>query len=155
MVILKKPSSLIQLWAYMFIILGSTFIILGYFNRFVILPISANSKGDSSLIFAINGIIFSMVGLITFITAIHRENKSIKLKVTGLKVQGVITKIRKIKYIRWGKQSPYTIHFYYRRYGFNYEGKSLLLWHRPMVAEGERIDVYINDEKREDCYIEV
>lgn len=152
---MKRPSSLVQLWAYMFIILGSTFIILGYLNRFGILPISPNSKGDSSLIFAINGIIFSMVGLVTFITSIYRENKCKKLRSTGLKVQGVVTRIRKIRYIKWGKQSPYTIHFYYRRYGFKYEGKSFLLWNRQEIAEGERIDVYINDEKREDCYIEV
>lgn len=96
-----------------------------------------------------------MVGLVTFIISIHRENKGIKLRSTGLKVQGVVTRIRKIKYIKWGKQSPYTIHFYYKRYGFKYEGKSFLLWNRPEIAEGERINIYIDDEKREDCYIEV
>ena len=154
-VILKRSSSLIQYWAYIFTILGSAIIILGYFNRLGILPISSNSQGSSFLIFGITGIIFLMVGLIIFITSIHRENKGMKLRSTGLKVQGVVTKVTQMKYIKWRKQSPYTIHFYYRRYGFKYEGKSFLLWNRPGIAEGEKIEVYINDEKREDCYIDV
>ena len=154
-VILKKPSSLVQLWGYIFIILGPIFILSGYLNRFGILPTSPNSKGDPSMIFPILGIIILIVGLITFLITVYKESERIKLKTTGLKVQGVVTRIRKLEYTKWGNQSPYTINFYYKRYGCKYEGKSFLVWDKPTVTEGEKVEVYINDDKRHHCFVEV
>lgn len=155
MIALKRPSSLVQLWGYIFIIIGSIFILSGYLNRFGILPTSPNSKGDPDLIFPITGSIILIVGLLIFFITVYKENERMKLKTTGLKVQGVVTKIRKLEYTKWGTQSPTTIHFYYECYGCRYEGKSYLVWDTPTVTEGEKVNIYINDDKRHHCFIEI
>ena len=143
MVALKKPSSLVQFWSYIFVILGLIFIVSGYL------------KGDPSIIFTITGNIFLALGLIILFITINMENKRRRLRTVGLRVDGVVTKIKKLTYIKWGRVSPYLVYFYYERYGFKYEGKSFLIWDKANVAEGEKIDVYINDDKRHHCFLKL
>lgn len=153
--ILRKPSSLTQFWAYTFIILGPVFIIAGYLYKLGILAGSSDSKLNFTSSFITIGSIIFLLALVVLIIALYKENERKKLKTSGMKLEGVITKVDKLRYIKWGKASAHIIYYYYKRYGCRYEGKSFLIWDKPSFTEGEKIDIYINDSKRYDSFIEV
>ena len=54
--ILKRPNSLMQMWGYIFIIIGPIFMILGYLNRIGIFLATLKFKGDPFIIFIVGRI---------------------------------------------------------------------------------------------------
>ena len=140
---LKKPSSMLQFWSYIFIVLSLSFLAFAYL------------KGDLSVLFPAIGFISLIMGLIILSLSLYMENKRKRLMEWGLKVDGTVSKVKKINYARWKRVSPHVVYFYYERYGFRYEGKSFLIWDKPNVDKGEKIDVYINDNKREHYFIKI
>lgn len=153
--ILKRPNSLMQMWGYIFIIIGPIFMILGYLNRIGIFLATLKFKGDPFIIFIVTGAITLLLGLIILFITISIEYKRKNLKARGMKVEGVVVGIRKLIFTKWGTKAPYIIYFHYSRYGCMYGGKSYLVWDKPRISLGEKISVYINDDKRHQCFMDV
>lgn len=153
--ILKRPNSLMQMWGYILIIIGPIFIVSGYLNRIGILTAGPKSKVDPDLIFTATGAITLLMGLIILFTTIWMENERKNLKARGMKVEGVVVGIRKLIFTKWGTKAPYIIYFHYSRYGCMYGGKSYLVWDKPGISLGEKISIYINDDKRHQCFMDV
>jgi len=144
---LKKPTSLMQLYSFIFIILGPIFIFAGYLNKSGMLQTSKYSKGDPALIFPILGIISLIIGLNLFYIPFYKEKNREELKFTGMKIEGVVTKIIRNNRFKFGKQSPYIIYFSYEYDEDKYNEKSCLLWDKPTINVGDIISVYIDEYK--------
>lgn len=152
---MKKPNSLMQLTAYVFMIMGPMFIFLGYLNKVGVLPTTPNSKGDPSVIFPIIGIIFLVVGVVFFFIPLYKEKRRENLQLTGIRLQGTVTEIKELLYTKWGNQSPYVVYFSYEYSGEKYKGKSYLLWNEPNISEGDVIAVYIDKYKNHHYFAEL
>ena len=76
-------------------------------------------------------------------------------------MQGTVTKVKKISYIRVGKKtrerknSPYIIYFFYEYSGHKYDGKSQLIWEKPTISSGNIVTVWIDEHKGRHYFVEV
>ena len=152
---LKKPKFLIQVYSFIFMFIGPIFIVMGYLNKIGLLPTTRHSRDNPAVVFPIVGIIFLAVGLIFFFIAFYKEKRCKKLQITGIKLHGTVTKIKKLSYTKIRKKSPYIIYFTYEYAGDKYDGKSHLLWDKPDISEGDTIVVYIDEYKKDFYMVEV
>ena len=158
---LKRSNTLMGLYGFLFMIMGPTFIVMGYFNKIGMLPTTQNPHGDPTVIFPIVGITSLVMGVILLYTEFYKQKEREKLISTGIKIQGTVTKIKKISYIRVGKKtrerknSPYIIYFFYEYSGQRYDGKSQLIWEKPTISVGNIVTVWIDEHKGQHYFVEV
>ena len=145
--IMKKPSSVVSIFGIVFSLLGPFFYIAGLLSKYKILKTSINSKGDPAELFPIFGIIFFISGgLLISYTKINDIIRN-KIKETGYKISGEITKIKELKYTHYGNrsQNPFVIYYTYVYDGIRYKNKSHLLWDRNTTFNvGDNLSVYVN-----------
>lgn len=158
---LKRANTIIELYGFLFIIMGPIFIGMGYFNKIGMLPTTLNSNGDSAVTFPIVGITFLVLGVIFTSIELYKQKERKKLITRGIKIQGIATKIKRSQYIRVGKKTrerknyPYIIYFNYEYSGRKYDGESRLIWDKPIISRGETITVWIDEYKRQHYFVEV
>jgi len=158
---LKRSNTLVGLYGFLFMIMGPIFIGMGYLNNIGILPTTQNSHGDPAVIFPIVGITFLVMGVILLSTEFYKQKEREKLIVTGIKIQGIVTEIKKISYIRVGKKtierknSPYVIFFVYEYSGQKYHGKSQFIWEKPTISVGNIVTVWIDEHKGQHYFVKV
>lgn len=157
---LKKANTIMELYGLLFIIMGPIFIVMEYLNKIGISSTAPNSNGINVAVLIV-GITFIVMGAIFLFIEFYNQKERQKLRITGIKIQGTISKIKKISYIRLGKKlkglegSPYIIYFYYEYSGRKYDGKSRLIWDKPIISRGETITVWIDEYKRQHYFVEV
>ena len=160
---LKKANTIMKLYGFMFMIIGLTFIgkliVAGYFNKIGISSTAPNSHGIN-VAFLIVGITFLVMGAIFLSIEFYKQKEREKLRITGIKIQGTVTKIKKISHIRVGKKlkglegSPYIIYFFYEYSGRKYHGKSQLIWNNPIISGGDIITVWIDEYKKQHYFVD-
>lgn len=152
---MKKSRSLMHLFGTIFMIIGLAFTFAGQLNRLGVLPTSPNSKGDPGIIFPIVGIAFLIIAAISFRIEISIQKKCKRLKAKGIRIEGTVTNVEKVLFVKFGKQSPYYIYFTYQYSGEKYEGRSYLVWSKPVVSVGDGITVYIDEYNKHQYFAEV
>jgi hypothetical protein len=75
------------------------------------------------------------------------EKEREELQFTGIRIQGVVTAIKKKTHIRFGSQSPYVVCFSYEYANDKYNGKTYLLWNKPTISVKDAINIFINASK--------
>ena len=156
-----KRKTLIGLYGFLFMIMGPTFIVMGYFNKIGMLPTTRNSHGNPAVIFPIVGIAFLVIGIILLYIEFYKQKEREDLIATGIKIYGTVTKVKKLSYIRVGKKtrerknSPYIIYFFYEYSGQRYDGKSQLIWEKPTISVGNIVTVWIDEHKGHHYFVEV
>lgn len=149
------PNFMIQIYSYIFMIIGPAFIIMGYLNKIGVLPTTRHSKGNPSVVFPLVGIGLLIIGLLFLLIAFYKEKRFRKLQSTGIKVSATVTKIKKLPYTKLGNKSPYVIYFAYEYSGDSYNRKSHLLWDISHISEGDTITVYLDEYNKNCCYAAV
>lgn len=156
-----KRKTLMGLYGFLFMIMGPTFIVMGYFNKIGMLPTTQNSHGDPAIIFPIIGITFLVMGVILLYIEFYKQKEREKLITTGIKVQGTVTKVKKLSYIRVGKKttvrknSPYIIYFFYEYCGQEYDGQSQLIWEKPTISVGNIVTIWVDKHKAQHYFVKV
>lgn len=156
-----KRKTLIGLYGFLFMIMSPIFIVMGYFNKIGILTTKQNSHGNPAVIFPIVGIAFLVMGLMLLYIEFYKEKEREKLISTGIKMQGTVTKVKKLSYIRVGKKttvrknSPYIIYFFYEYCGQEHDGQSQLIWEKPTISVGNIVTVWVDEHKAQNYFVEV
>ncbi len=135
-----------QVYAFIFLCLGCTFVVFGLLSFIGILNPTPHSaiQSQTGIAFSVLGIVFLIVQVIFTILASVKEKSNRELIANGIKVNGIVEKVYMERHIRYGKKSPYRILYSYIYQGKMYHHKSHLLWDRPYVKATDPIEVYIN-----------
>ncbi len=64
---------------------------------------------------------------------------------TGTEIVGTIERISLQKGIRCRKKSPFIVYYTYSYKDKIYHNKSCLLWDKPSLSNGDKIDIFVND----------
>ena len=144
---IKYPSTYIQLYSQINLILGVGFFISGVLNKIGIMSTSPNSKGDPSVIFTILGTLFLLVATVGLLFTYTKDRQSKTLFRTGIQSSGKITRLKKHTLTNWGNKSPVTACFTYSYDGVTYNGKSNLYWDTPPFTNGDCIHIYVDANK--------
>ena len=83
----------------------------------------------------------------SFLFPWYHETKRKRLQENGVEVQGTVTNIKLLSYTHWGNRSPYIVSFNYVIDDKEYKGKSALLWEKPKLCIGDKIRVYVDEDK--------
>ena len=145
---MKNPKYTEQLYAIIFLCLGCAFIVFGLLSFGGILTPTPHSMVQNNIII---GIVFSVLGIIFFITQIvfavlasKKKKLHWELLTNGIKVSGTVEKVYMQKYMQYGQKSPYRVLYTYTYQNKTYHSKSCLLWDKPQVKETDSIEVYAN-----------
>lgn len=152
---MKKPISLMQFIGVVFLFLGPFFIIAGYLNYIEILPTDPASQGNPAIVFPILGVVILLIGIGLFYIPLRRLQKRSQLKSKGTRVTGIVTSVRELSSVHWGKESPYRVKFCYEYEGKQHTGRSNLLWSAPTISKGESIEIYMNQDKKNQYWVEI
>lgn len=147
---MKKPNAILQFFIFMCFIMGPIFLISGIMVQAGLLAVSEHSKGDPAVWFPVLGIGFLLVGTFIALFSVYQSRQREQLLLNGIPLQGIITGVTQLSWMRWGSQSPYVVYFSYEYEGTAYNGKSGLLWNIPIVYPNDNITVCIdsNDASR-------
>lgn len=146
---MKKPVYMSDVYAFVFLTLGLGFNFLGSLGILnVIKPTERSYVQDPILAgkaFLILGITFCVIQSVLRIFSSKQEKLHHELILTGTKMVGTIERIALQKGMTFGKKSPFIIHYTYSYKDKNYRVKSDLLWEKPSLSKGSKIDIFVND----------
>jgi len=149
---MKKPRYIENMYAFIFLCLGVSFLIIGLLSFTSIVKPSAHSYVQDPIImgtiFSMFGVAFIILQTIFRIISHMREKSHIALCSSGMKIKGTIEKVRYLKYTNWGNKSPYRIYYTYESHGEIYHHKSYLLWEKPNLYKGDSIIVYTDGSRK-------
>lgn len=146
---MKKTKYTGSLYAFIFLGLGITFLIIGTLCFLGVIKPTAHSSVQNPIIM---GMVFSMIG-VTFcavqtilkFVSYKQEKLHNELLAKGNKLIGTVEKVYLQKGTRLGTKSPFRICYTYSYQSKIYHHKSCLLWDKPYLNEGDSIEVYAND----------
>ncbi len=149
MKIIKKPKYITQMYSFIFFFMGVAFIISGLLVAWGIMSPSKHSavqdKNTMTIIFCMISLSFFVASAILISISCFIEKNRRELILNKKTVVGTVEEIRYKRGISFGKTSPYVIYFTYSLNGENYRNKSYLVWEKPNLTAGDRVEVYIND----------
>lgn len=139
-----------QFLAVIFACLGGLFALLGLLCFAGIITPSAGSMVQSQCVL---GLVFSGVGgfllaaaAVLAMVAGAKSRAYDALIADGRTVTGTVEKVYPLRYLQWGKQSPYRVCYRYDdAHGKCHRHKSRLLWEKPALQEGDQITVRHSD----------
>lgn len=147
--IMKKPKYITQMYSFIFFFIGVAFIISGLLVAWGIMSPSKHSavqdKNTMTLIFCMISLGFFIASSILISISCLIEKKRRELISNGKLVAGTVDDIRYKRWISFGKISPYVIYFSFSFDDKIYHGKSYLVWEKPNFADGDSIEIYVND----------
>src|SRR5690554_3203530 len=145
---MKEPKYKRDLLAVIFLFLGLGFIILSCLSFANIINVTADSLvQDKTLlgqIFCFLGIILLFMQVSFRIVSNKKENLHSELILTGRKIAGRIERISLQKGIKYKKKSPFIVFYTYTYKDRIYHNKSCLLWDKPNLNKGDKVDVFVN-----------
>jgi len=148
-VFMKKPKYKSDLLAFIFLHLGLAFIIFGCLSFVnIIKPTSHSLVQDQILlgqIFCFLGITFCVIQTVFRIFSYKKAKLHSELISTGTKIDGAIEKISLQRWMQFGKKSPFIVYYTYSYKDKTYHKKSCLLWDKPNLSNGDKIDIFVND----------
>lgn len=146
---MKKPKYESDVYAFIFFCLGVLFIILGCLSFIDIVKPSTYSFVQNQTLL---GLSFCFLGIIfCFIQAAFRISSNKKAKLhnelisTGAKIVGTVEKVSMLRRVKVTRKSPFVIYYTYSYKDQTYHSKSCLLWDKPNLSNGDKIDVFVND----------
>lgn len=146
---MKKPKYKSDLLAVIFLFLGLGFIILACLSFANIINVTADSLvQDKTLlgqIFCFLGIILLLMQVLFRIVSNKQEKLHSELILTGTRIAGRVEKISLQKGIKYKKKSPFIVFYTYTYKDRIYHNKSCLLWDKPNLGKGDKVDVFVND----------
>ncbi len=149
MKMIKKPKYIAQIYSFIFLFIGVAFIISGLLVALGIMSPSKHSavqdKNSMTLIFCMISLGFFVASSILISISCVSEKKRRELISNNKTVIGTVEEVRYKRGISLGKISPYVICFSYSLNGENYSDKSYLVWEKPKLTVGDRVEVYVND----------
>ncbi len=66
------------------------------------------------------------------------------LQKSGELVVGTVTVVEFLKSMHCSNQTPFCVHYQYMFSGVKYSGESEFLWEKPLVLEGEELEVFVD-----------
>ena len=146
---MKKPKYKSDLLAFIFLCLGLGFIIFGCLSFVNIVKPTAHSFVQdrilSGQIFCFLGTTFCVIQAAFRIFSYKQAKLHSQLISTGTKIVGTIEKISLQKGTTFGKKSPFIVYYTYSYKDKIYHNKSCLLWDKPNLSNGDKIDIFVND----------
>lgn len=146
---MKKPIYKSDVYAFVFLSLGLGFIFFGCLSFVnIIKPTARSSVQDPILagqIFCFLGTTFCVIQSAFRIFSFKQAKLHRELISMGTKIVGTIEKISLQKGITFGKKSPFIVYYTYLYEDKIYHNKSFLLWDKPNLSNGDKIDIFVND----------
>lgn len=146
---MMKPLYKSDVYAFVFLALGLGFIFFGCLGVLNIVKPTAQSIVQDPIL---AGQIFFFLGMILCVIQLAFRNISIRqaklhreLVSKGTKIVGTVEKISLQKGIMIGKKSPVIVYYNYLYDNKIYHNKSCLLWDLPNLSNGNKIDIFVND----------
>lgn len=138
-----------QFLAMIFACQGGLFALLGLLCFAGILAPSAGSMVQSQrglgLVFSgVGGFLLAAAAVLAMVAGAKNRAYS-ALMADGRKVTATVEKVYPLRYLQWGKQSPYRVRYRYDAQGKCHHHKSRLLWKKPVLQEGDQITVCHSD----------
>lgn len=146
---MKKPKYKSDLLAFIFLCLGLAFIILGCLSFINIIKPTAHSLVQEQIllgqIFCFLGATFCVIQLVLRIFSYKRAKLQSELISKGNKIVGTVERVSLQKWIQFGRKLPYIVYYTYSYKDKIYHNKSYLLWEKPNLSRGDKIDIFVND----------
>lgn len=147
---MKKPKYTSEILSIIFLVLGSVFILFGCLSFAKIIKPTAHSYvQDSTLmgqIFCLLGGLFCIMQVIFKVFNYNQIKLENELISTGIKIVGKVERVRSQKQITFGRKSPYVVYYTYLYKDKIHHKKSYLLWDKPDLSNGDKINVFINNK---------
>lgn len=148
-VFMKKPKYKSDVYAFIFLCLGLAFIIFGCLSFANIIKPTAHSLVQDQIllgqIFCFLGIACCIIQVVFKIFSYKQAKLHNELISTGTKIVGTIEKISLQKGIRVERKSPFVVYYTYSYKDKVYHNKSYLLWDKPNLSNGDKIDIFVNE----------
>ncbi|QUH26188.1 hypothetical protein [Serpentinicella alkaliphila] len=146
---MKKPKYKSDVYAFVFLSLGLGFIFFGCLSFInIIKPTAYSSVQDPILagqIFCFLGTTLCVIQSGFRIFSYKQEKLHRELISKGTKTVGIIEKISLQKGITFVKKSPFIVYYTYLYKDKIYHNKSCLLWDKPNLSKGDKINIFVND----------
>ncbi len=146
---MKKPKYKSDVYAFVFLSLGLGCIILGCLSFLnIIKPTARSLVQDPILLGQISffmGTTFFVIQAVFRIFSYKQAKLHSELISTGAKIVGTIKRISLQKGITFGKKSPFIVYYTYSFKDKIHHNKSCLLWDKPNLSNGNKIDIFVND----------
>lgn len=146
---MKKPKYKSDLLAFIFLCLGLAFIIFGCLSFANIIKPTAHSLVQNQIlsgqIFCFLGTTFCVIQAVFRIFSYKQAKLHSELISTGTKIVGTIERISLQKGTQFGKKSPFIVYYTYSYKDKIHHNKSCLLWDKPNLSNGDKIDIFVND----------
>ena len=146
---MKKPKYKSDVYAFVFLSLGLGSIILCCLSFLNIIKPTARSLVQdpilSGQISFFMGTTFFVIQAAFRIFSYKQAKLHSELISTGTKIVGTIERISLQKGITFGKKSPFIVYYTYSFKDKIYHNKSCLLWDKPNLSNGNKIDIFVND----------
>lgn len=141
-----RPKSIKGAFGVIFLFIGVAFLLMGAGLRLHILK-PDHTEGNPAFWFPIIGGSMFLIGFVLFLWGYLWVRRQKNLQREGILVEGKITCIRHLIYLKFNRKRPFRIYFTYEWEGFSYRGKSTLLWHKPKQQAGDGIFLLIDENK--------
>ncbi len=146
---MKKPKYTVEMLAYVVLILGLVFIIIGGLCFFGIMKPSERSMVQDPIvmgrIFNYIGVGFGLIQSMLQIIAYKKNKRDTAIIASGNAVAGTVEEVYHQRSTKLGRTSPYRICYAYAYGGERKHAKSHLIWERPDCMAGDSIDVYVDE----------
>ena len=146
---MHQPKYMEKLYAFIFLCLGSGFIVMGLLSDAgIVKPTAQSAVQDPNImgfVFLLMGIAFCAAQTIFRVIAAKKNKLHNELTANGIRVHGSVEKVILLRFTQYGKKSPYRICYTYTLQGDIFHHKSCLLWDKPDYEVGDPILVYANN----------
>ncbi len=147
---MKNPNYQKEIVAFVFLWLGVAFVLCGTLAFLGLLLPSEHSLVQDPLlmgrIFCFSGTGLCAVQAVLIVMAGRQNIRQNEIIACGVKTSGIVEDVRRQYHIKWKKQVPYRVNYTYEWQGKIHHDKSRLLWEAPNMTQGQRIEVFVDEQ---------
>lgn len=125
--------------------IGAVFLICGVLSYAGIMKTDLNSRGDPKVVFPMIGAVLIAAGIVCCIIGSVKEKRRESLLKNGTSVIGKVVSVIQYSTTNWGASHPYVVYYSYENAGIQYNGRSCLLWEKPVANGGDDIAVFMDE----------
>ena len=155
---MKNPKTMEGLLAMLLLVLGGVFAVCGGLVLLGVMTPSARSQIQDPVVlgsvFAALGAGMAAVGGALCAAARAKRRRDARIFAEGQRSNATVERVRLQGFVRWNRRSPYRIGYVYAFEGQERHAQSNLLWEKPAVSAGDRIEIYVDECGRSAMHVQ-